>query len=246
MNLQSCPLWSGGVPDFRPEWGQAAPSLTAFPVPGTESAVLILPGGGYEYKADHEGAPIAERLNRLGISAAVLDYRVSPYRAPVPQGDALRAVEVLRGQGCRRVALLGFSAGAHVAASAAYLGPEGPSRPDAAVLCYPVITMGAFTHAGSRDHLLGPDAPDSLRDQWSVEKHIPENAPPAFIWHTADDGAVPVQNSLALAQALAERHIPCELHIWPHGHHGLGLAEDLPDIGRWPVLAAEWLRRQGF
>ncbi len=252
-------LWPGTPPAWDPTIAQNIPSMTLFPCANAKGAVLVLPGGGYQYKADHEGAPVAQRLNDAGIFAAVLDYRVAPYRAPVPQWDALRALQLLRlmsgdyGYDANHVAILGFSAGGHLAASVAYLDiplPEMPAddpasacaaRPDAAVLCYPVITMGAFTHQGSRNNLLGPDSTDAQREAWSVERQVRDGATPAFLWHTSDDGSVPVQNSLMLADALAAHQTPFALHIWPHGHHGLGLATETTDVRQWMPLAAEWL-----
>ena len=258
------PLWGADVPGFEESFGQPAPALTLFPAKHPRGAVLVLPGGGYQHKAAHEGAPIAERLNKGGIFAAVLDYRAAPYRAPVPQWDALRAVQWLRhlapefGYQPDHIAILGFSAGGHLAASTAYMQIPLPetaaddplkdcsARPDAAVLCYPVITFGPYTHEGSRDNLLGEGASEDEIRYWSVENRITKDACPAFIWHTSDDGAVPVQNSLLLAQALSARQVPYALHIWPHGHHGLGLAEETEDIRQWPDLAVQWLHGLGY
>ncbi len=262
MNRQ-IPLWPDTVPGFDEAIGQSRPSVTLFPAEHARGMVLVLPGGGYDHKAAHEGAPIAERLNRGEIAAAVLDYRVAPYRAPVPQWDAMRAVQWLRhlapeyGYQPDHVAILGFSAGGHLAASVTYLDVDpAPTaqdalsaldpRPDAAVLCYPVITLGEYTHQGTRNSLLGPSAPQEAIARWSVEGHVSAGAPPAFLWHTSDDGAVSVQNSLFMAAALAARSVPFSLHIWPHGHHGLGLAEEAADVSRWPDLAVEWLHTLGY
>ena len=260
---RTIPLWDK-APGFEAGYGQAEPSITLYPVQNAHGAVLVLAGGGYHYKAEHEGVPVARKLNEYGFFTAVLDYRVAPYHAPVPQWDALRATQWLRhlapeyGYQPDHVAILGFSAGGHLAASATYMRiglPETKSddplkdlnsRPDAAILCYPVITLGAYTHEGSRNNLLGEGASQDLIEAWSVERQIGEDARPAFVWHTSDDGAVPIQNSLMLTSALAERKVPFALHIWPHGSHGLGLAEETPGICRWPELAAEWLRSLGY
>ncbi len=262
--LKNLSLWPNTPPGFVHEAGQEPPGITLYPADNARGAVLVLPGGGYQHKAAHEGGPVAERLNREGIFAAVLDYRVAPYRAPVPQWDALRAVQMMRslapeyGYNTDHIAILGFSAGGHLAASAAFLDISLPEtgmhdpvsgqrpRPDAAVLCYPVITMGKYTHQGSRENLLGMDWSTAAADRWSVEKHISHDAPPAFLWHTSEDGSVPVQNSLMLASALSEQKVPFSLHIWPRGRHGLGLAEQLPDVSEWPKLAAEWLHQLGY
>ena len=256
-------IWPETPPCFDPGLLQPEPSLTLYPAEHAKGALIILPGGGYHYKAEHEGAPIARRFNEAGIFTAVLDYRVTPYRAPVPQWDAMRAVQYMRtlaaqyGYQPDHVAVLGFSAGGHLAASISCMDidmPAGPCdacarmdpRPDAGILCYPVITMGFFTHVGSRENLLGMDADAALIDQWSVERNVSVRTPPLFLWHTSDDGAVPVQNSLSLAMSLKEKGLPFSLHIWPHGQHGLGLAEGVPDVARWPDLAAEWLKAIGY
>ena len=258
---RAIPLWPADwIPGRTPDSDAFVSSIMLYPVKAPRGAVLVLPGGGYQHKAAHEGAPIAERFNAEGVFAAVLDYRLAPYHAPVPQWDAMRAVQWLRclapeyGYAPDQIAILGFSAGGHLAASVTWLDIPMPEpsdgdpvsrldpRPSAAILCYPVVTMGRYTHAGSRDNLLGENAPASLIDCWSVEQHIPHGAPPAFIWHTADDASVPVQNSLNLANALAAQEVPFSLHVWPHGRHGLGLASETADISQWPRLAAEWLR----
>ena len=261
---RTIPLWQDTPPGFEESFCQPEPSINLYPVDHSRGAVLVLAGGGYHYKAAHEGAPVARWLNENGIFAATLDYRVTPYHAPVPQWDALRGIQWLRklapeyGYQADRIGILGFSAGGHLAASATYLSVELPETedgndfinqnpiPDTAVLCYPVITLGRFTHEGSRINLLGEDADQTAIDRWSADQHIRDCASPAFIWHTSDDGAVPVQNSLMLASSLAEHKIPFSLHIWPHGKHGLGLAETVPDVCRWQELAVEWLHGLGY
>ena len=241
----------------------AAPSVTYYPCAGADSLVLILPGGGYTHLADHEGEPIAQSFNRHGFHAAVLRYRLAPYHdEKIPLQDASSAIRLIRHHAkklhCRpdRIAILGFSAGGHLAGCTAlfseqWAGDPGAdnlvervsARPDAAILCYPVVTMGEFTHRGSRRALLAEHADDPIfQERYSLEKQVASNAPPIFMWHTADDASVPVQNSLMLAAALADHQIPFSLHIFPHGPHGLGLAQDTPDVSRWPELAAEWLR----
>ena len=222
----------------------------------------MLPGGAYQYQADHEGEPVARRMNAEGFFAAVLKYRVAPYRAPIPQWDAQKAVQVLRrlasryGYPAEHIAILGFSAGGHLAASITYLDipPYHPDDetaqfdpcPNAAILCYPVVTMGAKTHMGSRDNLLGAKAGADAIRTWSIEGHIRTGASPAFLWHTAEDASVPVDNSLMLASSLADKAVPFSMHIWPHGRHGMGLADEQPDIAKWPALAAEWLHSLGY
>jgi acetyl esterase/lipase len=216
-------------------------------------------------KASHEAAPVAEWLNSLGISAFVLDYRVAPYRHPIPLSDARRAIQMVRCNAAswsvnpKRIGILGFSAGGHLTASAgthfeALTGLDLPAdevsgfsfRPDALVLCYPVISFGPFGHLGSMENLLGPNPPEDQRAFFSNETQVSPQTPPAFLWHTATDGAVPVENSLMFASALSALRIPLELHVFSDGVHGIGLAEDHPSAAPWSGLCARWLRQQGF
>jgi len=198
------------------------------------------------------------------VAAVVLDYRVSPYRHPIPLGDAQRAIRLVRSRAAdwkidpKRVGILGFSAGGHLAGSAATIFDAGKPdaadpidrescRPDAAVLCYAVLTFGEFRHNGSMVNLLGSDNPDAkLRESLSLETRVTRETPPTFLWHTSDDGAVPVENSLLFAAALHKNKVPFELHVFPHGQHGLGLATGVPEVGQWPSLCAAWLKGIGF
>jgi len=224
-------------------------------------AVLVCPGGGYARRAPHEGAPVAARLNGAGLHAFVLQYRVAPHRHPAPLLDAARAVRLIRehasewGVDPGRIAVCGFSAGGHVAAS---LGVHHgrvppyddldrvPCRPDALVLCYAVISSGRYGHQGSFDNLLGPGVPDALRAELSLERHVTVETPPTFLWHTAADAGVPVENSLLFAQALRQSGVPFELHVYPHGAHGLGLAPGDPHVATWIDLCCQWLQSMGW
>lgn len=205
-------------------------------------------------KADHEGAPIAEMLNQAGVSAYVLDYRVKPCHMLAPLADAKRAIRLVRSMGYEKVAILGFSAGGHLTCTAATLYDAGDpdaadplerlsSRPDAFIPCYAVVSFGAFTHRGSRESLLGQENADNweLVRKFSNELHITPDTPEAFIWHTAADQAVPVENSLNLALALSAQGVPYEMHIFPQGRHGLGLAEEFEDVKQWVPLLQKWL-----
>ncbi len=248
-------LWPDGAPMFNPEYGQEQPSLTAFPVEGSKGAVVVCPGGGYVMKASH--APIARMLNQAGISAYVLDYRVAPYVMPAPILDANRAIRVVRSMGYERVGILGFSAGGHLTGMAGTMydagDPDSPdpierlsSRPDAFVPCYAVVSLAAFTHFGSRLNIMGEDANNwkALRAM-SAELRVTEDTPPCFMWHTAEDNAVPVENSLNLAEACVKNGVPVELHIFPKGAHGLGLAGGT-HAGQWTRLCQNWLLSLGF
>lgn len=236
------------------------PRLEAFcpPVLAGRPVFMVLPGGGYLRHADHEGAPVARWLNTLAINAVVLHYSVAPDHPggplhPRPLREARAVLAWLRSGGSglgvdpARIGVAGFSAGGHLAAMLSTgAGSEGPpgaamDRPDLSVLAYPVISMVRGVHAGSVEALLGPDAALSTREALSADLAVDGATPPAFLWHTADDGAVPAENSLSYARALARAGIPRELHVFPTGRHGLGLAGEQPGASAWPELCARWL-----
>ena len=252
------PLWSEIAPYTQESPEQAQPSVKEFAVPGSRGAVVVCPGGGYEFKAPYEGDPIAEMLNRAGISAYVLDYRVKPCHCLAPLSDASRAIRVVRSLGYEKVGILGFSAGGNLCCSAATHydagNPDSPdpierlsSRPDAFMPCYAVVSLCQYTHIGSRNSLLGAHANEMPFVRFfSAEQNVTPDTPPAFIWHTSTDEAVPVENILLLATALAKNAVPFELHIFPIGRHGLGLAEEYADVRKWAELCQAWLCGQGF
>ena len=261
----SLPIWPGTPPGFDPDLGQPVPTLTPYLVqsPHATGFVIVLPGGGYEFKADYEGGPIAEWLSQSGISAGVLDYRVAPYRHPVPLLDARRAIQVVRSKDREwnvdpgRIGILGFSAGGHLAVSTGTHLESFPeaevdhigrlnARPDALILCYAVISFGPFGHTGSMENLLGANPAQSLRDACSNELQVSRQTPPAFIWHTVTDDAVPVENTWLFAQALRDHQVPFEMHLFPEGPHGLALALDDPVVGQWRALCIRWLKNLGF
>lgn len=230
---------------------------------GPYPVMIIAPGGGYARRADHEAYPVAQWLNSIGISAIVLHYRVSPFSHPIPLVDAQRAIRMVRYHASKwkidpnRVGMLGFSAGGHLASTAGthfdlgHKQAEDPierisSRPDLMVLCYPVITMGEHTHEGSRINLLGENPSSEMIELLSNETQITETTPPAFLWHTADDAAVDVENSLLFASQLRRHKIPFDLHVFESGRHGLGMAEEHPEAKAWPELCESWLRKRGF
>ncbi len=234
-------------------------SFTEYKVNDNKTAVIVCPGGGYGCKAEHEGEPIALMLNKGGINAFVLDYNVAPCHKFAPLSDAQRAIRVARSMGYTKVGILGFSAGGHLTCSAgtlydfkAYEGTDEidklSARPDAFIPCYPVVTMDEeFTHMGSRQNLLSSEWQDEeLVRLFSCEKNVNSNTPPCFIWHTANDGAVPVRNSLELALSLSKNKVHFELHIYPDGCHGLGLASDRNDISRWADDCVIFLKNIGF
>lgn len=258
-------LWEGVIPYHDGKNDEEVPVITPFLLDRQEKhgAVIVCPGGGYSRRAEHEGAPVAKWLNSIGISAFVLDYRVSPSQHPVPLLDVQRAIKYVRYHAeewnldKHKIGVLGFSAGGHLVSTAATQPDIGNknasdpidrenSRPDIAILCYPVISFLQFYHEGSLINLLGENSSEAERLLLSSEMNVSENTPPVFIWHTADDAAVPVENSLIFAQALSKYQIPFEMHIFPNGRHGLGLAEDDPIVGKWTDLCKAWLFKQGF
>lgn len=258
--MEKIMLWPEGCAPYLEECGgQDAPSMTLYTdgARNCAGAVLVCPGGGYCRKAPHEGGPIAEMLVEAGISAAVLDYRVAPCPHDAPLLDAQRAIRMLRAMGYERIAILGFSAGGHLACSAATHYDRGDkaaqdpigrlsSRPDALVSCYSVVSMTQHTHVGSLQNLLGQRQGEiALQRYFSAERNVTPDTPPAFIWHTAEDASVPAENSLNLAAALSRAGVPFEMHIFPEGRHGIGLANGLP-AGAWTGLLKSWLIRQGF
>lgn len=212
--------------------------------------VLVCPGGGYGRLADHEGEPVALWANRCGFAAAVLTYRVAPEATfPNALNDALDAVRTLRKRKeelglTGKIAVLGFSAGGHLAASLAVHGcQDAETRVDGSVLIYPVITMREpLTHTGSRVNLLGNKPPPPLVEKTSNEQQVTERTPPAFLIHGMNDVAVPVDNSLLYANALQSEEVSFELHIFPDGPHGFGMGVPGTPVAQWPTLAGVWLR----
>ncbi len=257
--LPPIPLWEGAVPYAAHSPDQAPPSVAPFPKDGARGAVVVIPGGGYYMKADHEGAPIARMLNSAGIAAYVLDYRVHPCHPMAPLSDAQRAIRLVRSLGYEKVGVLGFSAGGNICCSAAvHYDPGKPNdpdpverlscRPDAFIPCYPVVTFREpYTHLSSRQGLLREDWE---KEEWvryfSAEENVTQDTPPAFIWHTAADETVPVQNSLLLAKALSDHQVPFEMHIYPFGGHGMGLAGECPSAGQWGGALCRWLLEMGW
>ena len=251
-------LWQTEAPYTQQSPQQEQPSLKPFPVEGSRGAVVVIPGGGYVNKAAHEADPIARMLNSQGISAYVLDYRVAPCHRMAPLTDANRAIRLVRSLGYQKVGVLGFSAGGNLCCCAAVhydMGnPDSPdpierfsSRPDAFIPCYAVVSLGKTTHQGTRKNLLGADwENEEYARYFSAEEHITPDTPPAFIWHTAADEAVPVENSLMLAHALAEQGVSFELHVYPKGRHGLGLAAETPEVSTWSGDCCRWLLEMGY
>ena len=270
VNGEPFPIWTAAeLAARKAPLGEFVPSLTPVLLPGDtpRGLVLVFPGGGYSGRAPHEHRPVAECFNQYGFHGAVLDYRTAN-TCPTPLAlgpweDAQRAVRLVRlfaGEWhvkADKIAVLGFSAGGHLTAwtatrfsagdpNAAHPADRLSSRPDAAVPCYPVISAGPHGHSGSIQNLAGPTPTPEQIEFFSNERHVTPQTPPMFLWHTADDGGVPVENSLFMAQALRNAKVPFALHVYPTGNHGLGLAANAPLAKSWPELCAAWLHDLGF
>ncbi len=269
------PLWpEGKAPDTLPiDAETGSPSLQLYPTKGREghvgAAVVICPGGGYAGLAkDHEGHQPAEWFNRQGVSAYVLHYRLGSqgHHYPTQLADVQRAIRWVRANAKaqeidpNRIAVMGHSAGGHLASMAATLFEEKayePSdaidevsaRPDFAILCYPVISFDrSLTHGGSRKNLLGPerDGDDELARKLSSENNVSENTPPTFLFQTDADTVVPAENAVRFYLALRAKKVPAEMHIYEAGPHGVGLSLADPILGTWPGHLSDWLRSHFF
>ncbi len=267
----SFPLWPDGAPGALGQADKDIPTLTPYlpdPAKATGAAVVICPGGGYGGLAPHEGVQYAQFLNEYGIAGFVLKYRLGPggYRHPAMLQDAARAVRTVRARAGewkvnpKRIGIMGSSAGGHLASTllthfdagkpdAADPIEQQSSRPDLGILCYAVISMGEFGHRGSMNNLLGKDPSPELVRELSNELQVTKDTPPCFIWHTYEDGGVPVENSLQFAAALRKAGVPFDLHIYQKGQHGLGLGtRDWNPEKRhpWTRDCIFWLQAQGF
>lgn len=270
MANQEILLWPNGAPGARGDGIADKPSLTVYQpeTNATGAAMVICPGGGYGGLAAHEGHDYALFLNQHGVTCFVLRYRLGSagYRHPVMLGDAARALRTVRanaaewGVDAKRIGIMGSSAGGHLATSLLTHFDAGDpaatdavdrvsSRPDLGVLCYAVITMGdKNTHRGSRANLLGDKPSAELIESLSGEKNVTDQTPPCFIWHTWEDGAVKVENSLEFAAALRAHGVPFDLHIYQKGQHGIGLADKPPfkHAHPWAADLLYWLKVYHF
>ncbi|KAI2639740.1 alpha/beta-hydrolase [Hypomontagnella submonticulosa] len=212
--------------------------------------VLILPGGGYEYvSGDKEGVEPAKWLVLHNINAWILTYTVADAANPapiypIPRREALEAVRQIRASNkVDKLGIWGFSAGGHLAAVTA---TDPDADLDFTILGYPVISMArGTTHEGSRHNLIGDDAGVDIEFVMSAETRVDEKTPPTFLFHTANDGTVPVQNTLGFATALAKHKVPFELLILPDGPHGVGPALDDKRLN-WMGELERWLEGFGF
>jgi acetyl esterase/lipase len=264
------PLYPDKAPGALGTEPKDIPTLTVF-LPaggeGTGAAMVICPGGGYGGLAPHEGAGYAEWLAKNGVAGFVLKYRLGSggYHHPAMLNDAARAIRLVRSRAAewkldpQRIGVMGSSAGGHLASTILTHFDAGQpdaadpidrlsSRPDLGVLCYPVITMGEFTHGGSKKNLLGENPSPELIDLLSNEKQVIKETPPTFIFHTYADAGVPVENALLFAEALRKNHVPFDLHIYEKGGHGMGLGpqRDKGVYHPWAADCLYFLKEHGF
>ena len=259
--MTTIPLYDGEVllpvNDYVPVLEHYAPEQATH-----DCAVVIFPGGGYSGRAPHEGEGYAKFFVENGIHAFVCEYRVCPASFPRPLLDARRAVRYVRANAERygidpsKILVMGSSAGGHLASLVSTYrgvleGEKGDSlfavdpTPNASILCYPVIDMvGKYTHVGSRQNLIGDTGIPF--ESVSTCDIVDDRTPPAFLWHTSEDAAVPVANSYKYALALREHNIPAEVHVFPYGRHGLGLSPDDAHVAQWAPLLLNWMRLMGF
>ncbi len=258
-------LWENNIPN-KSENAETPNNMTAYildtdtPLP----CLVIFPGGGYCAHSKGEGVPFAEFFNEQGLHAVVVDYRIAPNRHPSPLLDAQRAIKIVRAHAKEwmidknRIITVGSSAGGHLAAACTVM-PDVikdirtrdefeqidniNSKPNGAILCYPVIELGGeFGHVGSGKNLLG-DMYEEKYEDCSLIHRINETTPPCFFWHTAEDAVVDVKNSLAFCSRLHDFSVPFALRVYPKGPHALGLAKDNEEISRWAYEAAEFIKK---
>ena len=263
-------LWPDDAPGAKGNQPADKPTLTVWlpdAAKANGAAVVICPGGGYGGLAlGHEGHDIAAWLNSFGVAGFILEYRHrgKGYGHPAPLEDAQRAIRTVRAAQIEwkidptRIGIIGFSAGGHLASTAATHFDRGDPaavspiarvscRPDFAVLCYAVIAFDEpYTHRGSQFNLIGKDAPPALVRSLSNEKQVTKETPPTFLFHTDEDTGVPAENSVQFYLALRRAGVPAELHVFRKGAHGLGLAAKTPGTSAWPACCEAWMRNEGI
>ena len=265
------PLWEGPAPESHGSTPNDTPRLYVYlpqNVTGSTPAIVIFPGGGYSNLAfEHEGINEAEWFQKKGIAAFILFYRLpaNGYRHPVPLMDASRAIRLVRSRAAEwkvdptKIAIMGFSAGGHLASTLDTHFDAGSdtapdpvdrlsSRPDFAVLVYAVITMkDGITHQGSKQILLGPNPDPALVENLSNETQVTPQTPPTLLVHAADDHVVPIENSRLMYAALQKAGVPSDLQEYPHGGHGFGFGPKQKNAPPgWLDRAYDWLQAHGF
>ncbi|MEQ1860476.1 MAG: alpha/beta hydrolase [Chthoniobacteraceae bacterium] len=266
-------LWPDKAPGALGDEDHDKPTITPYlpaPEKATGAAIVICPGGGYGGLAAHEGPGYAEYLSQQGIACFVLKYRLGSkgYRHPIMLGDAARAVRLVRSRVAEwkldpaRIGIMGSSAGGHLTTTLLTHFDAGKpndtdpierqsSRPDIGIVCYGVITLGEFTHQGSKKNLLGENPDPALVENLSNEKQVTKDTPPCFVWSTLEDKAVPVENSMQFVAALRRNGVPFDFHIYERGPHGIGLSQGkngIPadDVHPWAKDLLFWLKLRGF
>ena len=261
QSVSEMPLYAGAVPGSKPSSikeqiifvnggvrisNVITPTLTKFtPAKPNGTSVIICPGGGYGRLAiDHEGVEVAKAFNEIGVTAFVLKYRLPNDTIMVdkttgPLQDAQQAIRTVRKQAIAwglnpsKIGIMGFSAGGHLAATAAthfnliadpVMNDSGSVRPDFTILMYAVISFDdSIAHKGSKTNLIGKGPSPELTKLYSNELQVTKNTPPSFLVHAGDDGTVPVENSIRYYQACIKNKVPAEMHLYPKGGHGFGL-----------------------
>jgi acetyl esterase/lipase len=266
---QTMPLWPNGAPGAQGTEDKDIPTITVYlprSITVGMTAVVVCPGGGYVNLAmNHEGRQVANYLNSLGIAAVVLKYRLGPkYHHPIELGDAQRAIRMLRANAKEmsiapdRIGIMGFSAGGHLAVSASTHFDDGKadaadpidrvgSRPDFAVLGYPVVSLTeSWTHQGSKKALLGDNPDPQLVKSLSGENAVTAQTPTTFIFQTNADTTVPAENAIVYFLALRKAGVKGEMHVFETGPHGVGLATNDPALSEWSRLLTNWFRVSGL
>ena len=255
-------LWPIIAPYAKGKEPADVPEITVYPLkdaPEPTPAVLVCPGGGYACLCDsYEGHDIASWLNGFGFAAIVLKYRIKPYRHPVPLLDAKRAMRIVRANAAewniddKRIGIMGFSAGGHLAAMTALHADDGnpvspdivertSSRPDFQVLIYPVITfVQPFASMGTQLNLIGENAPDAIREFLSAQLQVNDKTPKAFVAHSSKDQVVPVENSRMFVEAMKRHNRPVEYYELDEGLHGLGCGKGV-QWRQWQERCKAWL-----
>ena len=262
-------LWEKDVPLYDESIGQEKPYVLPYLVEDGKphGAMVVCPGGAYVMKCmDKEGTLIAEKLNKMGIHAFVLDYRVVPYHMPVMLLDAQRAIRFVRANAEKfgvlpdKIGVMGFSAGGHLTATCGVHWDAGDEdaedpvervscRPDAIAPCYGVMNIHRTRSSGFTENIIGVGNPDLEETRaHSPVYFVDGDTPPVFMFHTAEDPLVPVEQSIEFAQACADHGVPVELHVFPFGPHGIGLGHEevAPGASKWSDLLGKFLHHHGF
>ena len=264
-------LWPNGAPGALGKEDADIPKLYVYPAPGAgeHPAVIVLPGGGYRtLSAEKEGGEEARWLNAHGVMAFVLEYRLGPrYGFPIPMLDGARALRYIRSHAAElsvpanKIGLWGFSAGGHLAAYLATTHDAGNARsvdpvdrvsdrPDFVILSYSRLTLDpAIPRKTNLEGLIGTHPTVTMEEAVSLERHVTRDTSPCFLFATTADETVNAMNSTTFYDALKRVGVPAELHIFEHGQHGSGMAQDIAgetELAIYPTLVASWMQIHGW